>query len=102
MQIEVLVHKLGPFSPLVHKFGMRLMAKSFESFLAIDLMHVESELDLRKWDAQFSAILSLSLSPPQPWNNPHTPPLCVHEPWLWRNEATIAYASTLSLSTLVY
>ena len=28
--------------------------------------------------------------------------LCVHEPWLWRNEATIAYASTLPLSTLVY
>ena len=79
------------------------MAKSFQSFLAIDLMHVESKLGLRKWGVNFSAILSLSLSALlSPRTVPHSPPLCVYEPWLCRNEATIAYASSLALSTIVY
>ena len=76
MQIEALVQKLLPSSPLVHKFCMRSMAKSFQSFLAIDLMHVESKLLLRNWGTQFSAhFLSLSALLSL-WTAP-THPLCV-------------------------
>ena len=58
---------------LVHKFCMRSMAKSFQSFLAIDLKHVKSKVGLRKWGANFSAhslslsiLLSLGTAPTHP------------------------------------
>ena len=47
-------------------------------------------------------IFSLSVTSPQPLQNPYTPPLSVYVPWLWELEATMPYGSSLALSTLFY